>query len=94
MEGTTLFSVGVCFRDHGSYIEGTAKSTYTGSTVFLLLQKRVTDDKGEGGLHVIKESWASVKEGKNFIQPCKSCYPTCPLCHYKVRISFLSCSKS
>ena len=54
-----------------SPITRTATSTYTGSTVSLPLQKRVADDKGEGGLHVIKEGWASVKEGKNFIQPWK-----------------------
>jgi protein-serine/threonine kinase len=50
-----------------SPITRTATSTYTGSTVSLPIQK----PDGQGGVAVIKEGWASVKEGKNFIQPWK-----------------------
>jgi protein-serine/threonine kinase len=50
-----------------SPITRTATSTYTGSTVSLPIQKA----DGQGGVAVIKEGWASVKEGKNFIQPWK-----------------------
>lgn len=52
-----------------SPITRTATSTYTGSTVSLPLQPQKAD--GQGGVAVIKEGWASVKEGKNFIQPWK-----------------------
>ncbi len=50
-----------------SPITRTATSTYTGSTVSLPLQK----PESQGGVAIIKEGWASVKEGKNFIQPWK-----------------------
>jgi hypothetical protein len=50
-----------------SPITRTATSTYTGSTVSLPLKQ----NEGQGGVAIIKEGWASVKEGKNFIQPWK-----------------------
>jgi serine/threonine-protein kinase CLA4 len=52
-----------------SPITRTATSTYTGNTVSLPLAQNKMD--GSGGVAVIKEGWASVKEGKNFIQPWK-----------------------
>ncbi|KAE8450192.1 hypothetical protein EG329_006973 [Mollisiaceae sp. DMI_Dod_QoI] len=51
-----------------SPITRTATSTYTGSTVSLPIRSN-TD--GSGGVSIIKEGWASVKEGKNFISPWK-----------------------
>ncbi|KAJ5043136.1 uncharacterized protein L3040_004519 [Drepanopeziza brunnea f. sp. 'multigermtubi'] len=49
----------------------TATSTYTGSTVSLPLARQQTNMDGMGGVAIIKEGWASVKEGKNFISPWK-----------------------
>ncbi|PBP17053.1 protein kinase [Diplocarpon rosae] len=54
-----------------SPITRTATSTYTGSTVSLPLARAHTNIDGMGGVAVIKEGWASVKEGKNFISPWK-----------------------
>lgn len=54
-----------------SPITRTATSTYTGSTVSLPLARQQTNMDGQGGVAVIKEGWASVKEGKNFISPWK-----------------------
>lgn len=45
-----------------------APTQYSGSTIALPLNNR-TD--GMGGVAVIKEGWAQVKESKNFIQPWK-----------------------
>lgn len=58
-----------------SPIRSTATSTYTGSTISLPIarqQSNTTD--GSGGVAVKKEGWASVKEGKTFIQPWKQKY--------------------
>ncbi|KAH7393591.1 putative Serine/threonine-protein kinase CLA4 [Cadophora sp. MPI-SDFR-AT-0126] len=54
-----------------SPITRTATSTYTGSTVSLPLARSNTNMDGMGGVAIIKEGWASVKEGKNFISPWK-----------------------
>jgi hypothetical protein len=54
-----------------SPITRTATSTYTGSTVSLPLARQASNIDGQGGVAVIKEGWASVKEGKNFISPWK-----------------------
>jgi len=55
-----------------SPITRTATSTYTGSTVSLPLARQNTNMMdGQGGVAIIKEGWASVKEGKNFISPWK-----------------------
>jgi protein-serine/threonine kinase len=54
-----------------SPITRTATSTYTGSTVSLPLARQQSNIDGQGGVAVIKEGWASVKEGKNFISPWK-----------------------
>jgi hypothetical protein len=55
-----------------SPITRTATSTYTGSTVSLPLARQQSNIDGQGGVAVIKEGWASVKEGKNFISPWKT----------------------
>jgi hypothetical protein len=57
-----------------SPITRTATSTYTGSTVSLPLIRQQSNVDGKGGVAVIKEGWASVKEGKNFISPWKQKY--------------------
>lgn len=54
-----------------SPITRTATSTYTGSTVPLPLARQQSGMDGQGGVAVIKEGWASVKEGKTFISPWK-----------------------
>ena len=55
-----------------SPITRTATSTYTGSTVSLPVARQLNSGMdGQGGVAVIKEGWASVKEGKNFISPWK-----------------------
>jgi hypothetical protein len=54
-----------------SPITRTATSTYTGSTVSLPLARQQSNMDGQGGVAIIKEGWASVKEGKNFISPWK-----------------------
>lgn len=54
-----------------SPITRTATSTYTGSTVSLPLARSQSNMDGMGGVAIIKEGWASVKEGKNFISPWK-----------------------
>ncbi|QSZ35420.1 hypothetical protein DSL72_008290 [Monilinia vaccinii-corymbosi] len=55
-----------------SPIARTTTSTYPGSTVSLPLARQHTNMDGQGGVAVIKEGWASVKEGKNFISPWKN----------------------
>ncbi|TGO11153.1 hypothetical protein BTUL_0116g00180 [Botrytis tulipae] len=55
-----------------SSIARTTTSTYSGSTVSLPLARQQTNMDGQGGVAVIKEGWASVKEGKNFISPWKN----------------------
>lgn len=55
-----------------SPITRTVSSTYSGSTVSLPLARQQTNMDGQGGVAVIKEGWASVKEGKNFISPWKN----------------------
>ncbi|KAH8673704.1 kinase-like domain-containing protein [Xylariales sp. PMI_506] len=55
-----------------SPITRTATSTYTGSTISLpLARERSNQTDGMGGVAVIKEGWAQVKESRNFIQPWK-----------------------
>lgn len=55
-----------------SPIPRTATSTYTGSTISLpLARERSNNTDGMGGVAVIKEGWAQVKESRNFIQPWK-----------------------
>lgn len=46
-------------------------SQYSGSTISLPLGRQGGNSDGMGGVAVIKEGWAQVKEGKNFIQPWK-----------------------
>ncbi|KAI2613121.1 Pkinase-domain-containing protein [Hypoxylon fragiforme] len=58
-----------------SPITRTATSTYTGSTISLpLARERSNQADGMGGVAVIKEGWAQVKESRNFIQPWKQKY--------------------
>ena len=58
-----------------SPITRTATSTYTGSTISLpLARERSNVADGMGGVAVIKEGWAQVKESRNFIQPWKQKY--------------------
>ncbi|TVY28602.1 Serine/threonine-protein kinase [Lachnellula hyalina] len=52
-------------------LPGGATSTYSGSTVSLPLMRQQTNMTGQGGVAIIKEGWATVKEGKNFISPWK-----------------------
>ncbi|EMR68450.1 putative ste ste20 paka protein kinase protein [Eutypa lata UCREL1] len=60
---------------NGSPITRTATSTYTGSTISLpLARERSNAADGMGGVAVIKEGWAQVKESRNFIQPWKQKY--------------------
>ncbi|RDW89575.1 protein kinase [Coleophoma cylindrospora] len=54
-----------------SPITRTATSTYTGSTVSLPLARSQSNIDGQGGVAVIKEGWAQVKEGKTFLNPWK-----------------------
>ncbi|KAK3504631.1 kinase-like domain-containing protein [Neurospora crassa] len=49
-------------------------STYSGSTIALPIQRQMSNNDGTGGLAVIKQGWASVKESKNFINPWKNKY--------------------
>ncbi|KAI0391329.1 kinase-like domain-containing protein [Xylariaceae sp. FL0594] len=59
----------------GSPITRTATSTYTGSTISLpLARERSNQTDGMGGVAVIKEGLAQVKENRNFIQPWKQKY--------------------
>ncbi|KAI1326418.1 kinase-like domain-containing protein [Xylariaceae sp. FL0255] len=59
----------------GSPITRTATTTYTGSTISLpLARERSNQTDGMGGVAVIKEGWAQVKESRNFIQPWKQKY--------------------
>lgn len=44
---------------------------YSGSTISLPLGRNGPNADGMGGVAVIKEGWAQVKENKNFIQPWK-----------------------
>lgn len=46
-------------------------SQYSGSTISLPLGRQGGNSDGMGGVAVIKEGWAQVKESKNFIQPWK-----------------------
>ena len=58
-----------------SPIRSTATTTYSGNTISLPLARQQTNTTdGSGGVAVKKEGWASVKEGKNFIQPWKQKY--------------------
>ncbi|KAI1085744.1 Pkinase-domain-containing protein [Whalleya microplaca] len=58
-----------------SPITRTATSTYTGSTISLpLARERSNQIDGMGGVAVLKEGWAQVKESRNFIQPWKQKY--------------------
>lgn len=58
-----------------SPITRTATSTYTGSTISLpLARERSNVVDGMGGVAVLKEGWAQVKESRNFIQPWKQKY--------------------
>lgn len=54
-----------------SPVPRTATSTYTGSTISLPLARERSNNDGMGGVAVIKEGWAQVKESRNFIQPWK-----------------------
>ncbi|KAJ9152027.1 Non-specific serine/threonine protein kinase [Pleurostoma richardsiae] len=49
-------------------------SQYSGSTISLPLNRQMSNVDGQGGVAVIKEGWAQVKESKNFIQPWKQKY--------------------
>lgn len=51
-----------------SPITRSVSSTYTGQTVPLPIAKMNQDINGEGGIAVIKQGWAQVKEGKTFLQ--------------------------
>lgn len=56
-----------------SPVRSTATSTYSGSTISLpTARQQVTgNNDGLGGVAIMKEGWATVKESKNFIQPWK-----------------------
>ncbi|KAK0710938.1 kinase-like domain-containing protein [Lasiosphaeris hirsuta] len=49
-----------------------ATSTYSGSTIALPISRQASGTDGLGGLAVIKQGWANVKESKNFINPWKN----------------------
>lgn len=50
-------------------------STYTGSTISLPIARQTSSSTdGSGGLAVIKQGWATVKENRNFINPWKQRY--------------------
>jgi hypothetical protein len=51
-----------------------AGSTYSGSTIALPISRSNSSTDGMGGLAVIKQGWANVKESKNFINPWKNKY--------------------
>ncbi|KAK0645918.1 kinase-like domain-containing protein [Cercophora newfieldiana] len=51
-----------------------ASSTYSGSTIALPISRSNSSTDGSGGLAVIKQGWANVKESKNFINPWKNKY--------------------
>ncbi|KAK5663940.1 hypothetical protein OQA88_152 [Cercophora sp. LCS_1] len=51
-----------------------ASSTYSGSTIALPISRAASMTDGSGGLAVIKQGWAHVKESKNFINPWKNKY--------------------
>lgn len=51
-----------------------ASSTYSGSTIALPIQRSASSNDGMGGLAVIKQGWANVKESKKFINPWKNRY--------------------
>lgn len=51
-----------------------ASSTYSGSTIALPISRSASATDGSGGLAVIKQGWANVKESKNFINPWKNKY--------------------
>ncbi|KAF4124193.1 hypothetical protein GMORB2_5909 [Geosmithia morbida] len=58
-----------------SPIRSTATSTYTGSTVSLPIARQQTNNTdGSGGVAIMKEGYASVKESKSFIQTYKTKY--------------------
>ncbi len=54
-----------------SPISRTGPTQYNGSTISLPLGRQTSNIDGQGGVAVIKEGWANVKESKNFIQPWK-----------------------
>ena len=49
-------------------------SQYSGSTISLPLGRQSSATDGSGGLAIIKQGWASVKEARNFINPWKQKY--------------------
>ena len=49
-----------------------ASSTYSGSTIALPISRQASQNDGMGGIAIIKQGWASVKESKNFINPWKN----------------------
>ena len=49
-----------------------ATSTYSGSTIALPISRQASQNDGMGGVAIIKQGWASVKESKNFINPWKN----------------------
>lgn len=51
-----------------SPITRSVSSTYTGQTVPLPIAKANQDTDGQGGVGIIKQGWAQVKEGKTFLQ--------------------------
>lgn len=57
-----------------SPITHTATSTYAGSTVPLPLARSQSNVDNLGGLSIIKEGWASVKENKNLLQIWRNKY--------------------
>lgn len=52
----------------------TVPSQYSGSTISLPLGRQSSNTDGSGGLGIIKQGWASVKENRNFINPWKQKY--------------------
>ncbi|EFX02712.1 protein kinase [Grosmannia clavigera kw1407] len=55
----------------GSPIQRSTSSQYAGSTISLAASRQNSNIDGQGGVAVIKEGIAQVKESKNFIQPWK-----------------------
>ncbi|KAM7220755.1 Pkinase domain containing protein [Rhypophila decipiens] len=49
-----------------------ASSTYSGSTIALPISRQSSANDGMGGVAIIKQGWANVKESKNLFNPWKN----------------------
>jgi hypothetical protein len=57
-----------------SPITKTATSTYSGSTVPLPLARQISSSDNQGGVSIIKDGWAIVKDGNTFLKAWRSKY--------------------